>query len=159
MCSWSEFSNHTRLAGRAQRSGQATSNSLKKPSQFDSLLLPMKWRATAAAFSLLLSYAYNCCKPDFIFTSLIPSNGACGLSFQHFTSSNLSQYVIFSVFWVYRCRVPGISGALCADNNGLCLAGTCSVFYDWCIRTYWFVYACLDINISWCNNYCLLLLF
>ena len=23
-----------------------------------------------------------------------------------------------------RCRVPGISGALCADNNGLCLAGT-----------------------------------
>lgn len=30
--------------------------------------------------------------------------------------------MIFSVFWVYRCRVPGISGALCADNNGLCLA-------------------------------------
>ena len=31
-----------------------------------------------------------------------------------------------------RCRVPGISGALCADNNGLCLAGT--LLIDWDLR-------------------------
>lgn len=74
-----------------------------------------------------ISSPYHCCK------SIVDHMTEV---FQHFISSNLSQHDIFNVFWFdYRCRVPGISGALCADNNGLCLAGTCSVFYDWCICT------------------------